>query len=672
MRRAGLLYATAALALLSVPAAAQTRDDAVTPYPAAFFAPGQPYSAFDMIARLPGFSFDGGDSDVRGLSGAGGNVLIDGKRPSSKQGSLEDTLRRIPAGAVERIELIRAGAPGVDLQGRAVVANVVRKQAATTRGRVEIGADAYEDGRVTPRVSAEVSRKTGDRLWELSLAAGREVDDEKGEGPDRRFNPDGALEEDGRYREDQATDSLEAVAGHERTVGGGKLRADLSLRRDETAADILETQTFPDAETDVVAERETISQGEVGLRYDRALGDHWRSEFRLLHHQTRVHSDDTENHGEEISSLRSDSRESIVQGLARRDGGVLAFELGGEAAVNVLDSRTGLMEDGVAIDLPSANVWVEERRAEVFAALTWRASPSVTVELGSRFEVSELVQTGDSDLSKSFSYLKPRALLSWSPTARDIFRFEAVRLVGQLDFEDFVTSASLTSDTVTAGNPDLEPDRTWRVSAVWERRIGEDGSLVITVRHDSIEAVVDRIPVVGPGYAFDAPGNIGDGTRTEVELNARLPLDRLHVPGGLLKADVIWRDSEVTDPATGRTRRISNESAVEGSIAFTQDLPVWRARWGVEAVIGETEYEYRFDEIEREAIETRYEAFVEYRPTPVWNIRLKVENIAGGSVDRRRERHDGLRGTAPLDRIEVRSLEIGPSVGLTIQRTFGG
>ena len=73
-----------------------------------------------MIFRLPGFNLDTGDSGTRGFAGAAGNVLIDGDRPSSKSDSLDAVLRRISAGSVERIELIRGGAPGIDMQGRAV------------------------------------------------------------------------------------------------------------------------------------------------------------------------------------------------------------------------------------------------------------------------------------------------------------------------------------------------------------------------------------------------------------------------------------------------------------------------------------------------------------------------------------------------------------------------
>ena len=64
----------------------------VIAYPAAFFAEVRPTNAYDMVTRLPGFSFDKG-STVRGLAGSGGNVLIDGQPPLAKNDPLEDILR---------------------------------------------------------------------------------------------------------------------------------------------------------------------------------------------------------------------------------------------------------------------------------------------------------------------------------------------------------------------------------------------------------------------------------------------------------------------------------------------------------------------------------------------------------------------------------------------------
>jgi hypothetical protein len=57
---------------------------------------------------------------VRGFEGAAGDVLIDGELPTSKSDDLESVLRRIPASQVARIDLIRGGAPGIDMHGKVV------------------------------------------------------------------------------------------------------------------------------------------------------------------------------------------------------------------------------------------------------------------------------------------------------------------------------------------------------------------------------------------------------------------------------------------------------------------------------------------------------------------------------------------------------------------------
>jgi outer membrane receptor protein involved in Fe transport len=652
---------------------AMAAQETVTPYPAAFFASAQPYSAFDMIARLPGFSFDGGDSDVRGFSGARGNVLIDGKPPASKAESLEDILKRIPARAVERIELVRPGAPGVDLQGRALVANVVRVREAVTRGRIESGLDVHRRDSA-PRLAAEVSRRSGDRLTELSASIGREVDDDKGQGPRLRVSPTGVLQRDATYREDQAHRVAEATVGHERGLIGGRLRLDASIKSERTRADILEVARFPALTTEVVVERERVLEREIGGHYDHALNARWALETLALHRVTRIRAGDHSVEGADTSATRlaSDGQESIVRALVRHQGAATTFEVGGEAALNSLDSHSGLSENGAEIVLPAANAQVEERRAEGFATLTWRADDRLTLEAGARLEASTLTQSGDSALEKSFFYPKPRLLIAWAASPRDQLRLALERRVGQLDFADFVSSTSLTSATVTAGNPDLEPDKAWRLSAAWERRLPRDGSVVLTVRHDAISDAVDRVPVVGPGYAYDAPGNIGDGRRTEVQLDASLPLDTLRLRGGLLKASVIARRSRVTDPATDAARPISDEPPLEGAVHFTQDLPAHHLRWGIDAILAEDKPEYRFDEVRHDKAAARYGVFAELHPTPAWSLRLHADNLTDGKVVRRREQYAGPRGTSGLKRIETREMAHGAFAGMTLRRSFGG
>ena len=76
MRRVGWAVVYLCLGGILLPAFAQ---DQVESYRPDFFTAARPATAMDMINRLPGFAFDGGDGS-RGFSGNSGNVLINGKR----------------------------------------------------------------------------------------------------------------------------------------------------------------------------------------------------------------------------------------------------------------------------------------------------------------------------------------------------------------------------------------------------------------------------------------------------------------------------------------------------------------------------------------------------------------------------------------------------------------
>lgn len=64
--------------------------------------------------------------------------------------------------------------------------------------------------------------------------------------------------------------------------------------------------------------------------------------------------------------------------------------------------------------------------------------------------------------------------------------------------------------------------------------------------------------------------------------------------------------------------------------------------------------------------------FAEYEPAHAWNIRLSLDNLTDRKAERERRIYNGMRGSAPLDYIETRTLQIGPYAGLSVRRAFGG
>src|SRR6185312_15145757 len=123
------VLATVIVFSLGTPSAHAAEGGAVLVYPANYFAAMELNTAHDMVTRLPGFVFIDTDTTKRGFASSAGNVLVNGIRPSSKTDILSAVLDRIARDRVDRIEVIRGGAPGIDMQGQTVVANVVLKKA---------------------------------------------------------------------------------------------------------------------------------------------------------------------------------------------------------------------------------------------------------------------------------------------------------------------------------------------------------------------------------------------------------------------------------------------------------------------------------------------------------------------------------------------------------------
>ncbi|MEX2334387.1 MAG: TonB-dependent receptor plug domain-containing protein, partial [Pseudohongiella sp.] len=178
---------------MSAPPAAQAQDssrDTVLVYQPDFFAASSPSTAEDMVDRLPGFQLDDGD-DVRGFAGAGGNVLINGARPASKSDDVSSVLSRIQAGRVSHIEIIRGGAPGIDMQGHSVVANVILSSDATTQQSLLARSYFFEGGPNLPGGRYEYSSNEDGRSWGFNIGRTISMNDSTGTGTLIRRNGTG-------------------------------------------------------------------------------------------------------------------------------------------------------------------------------------------------------------------------------------------------------------------------------------------------------------------------------------------------------------------------------------------------------------------------------------------------------------------------------------------------
>jgi len=637
----------------------------------AFFAAARPDTALDMIARLPGFALEGGDSGTRGLAGTAGNVLIDGRRPSTKSDNLDQILRRISAGGVARIELVRGGAPGIDMQGRSVVANVILIRAVTTERVIETNAYVYPDGHIGPVLSARWSRREGDDQIEGSITGFSDRTDGTGDGFRRRYDAAGNLIQDADLVLWDRIRNLRATGAVQRRLGGGLLRVNglLGAFGRENAQDLLiRSGAGADSFND---EESTEINSELGANWTRDLGLRAGLELTALQrYSTEDYTGISDGvGGSSTFSADSTSGESIGRAILRfRPNDRWSFETGGEVAYNFLDSATAYEENGVPIPLPSSSVKVEELRGEIFGQATWRPDPTLTIEGGLRVEVSEISQSGDSDLTKSFVYPKPRLQATWTPRPGHQFRFRAEREVGQLDFGDFIATADIDIGEVEGGNPDLEPEKATVIEAIYERRFWGEGVFDVTVQYSEIEDVVDVIPLTG---GFDGVGNIGDGTADFLQLRLTLPTDRLGVPNGRLQTRGSWSDTRVTDPVTGEERRFQGNQAFGCGVAFNQDLMGGRWAWGFDHGCNiDKGRAFRVREVRAFYAEPGVSGFVQWKPERDLTVRVDLGNATDRARGYDREIFTGPRDTAPLAFREVRRTRMSPWLFVQIRKTF--
>jgi hypothetical protein len=664
------------VALLATgPALADGGKDSVLSYPESYFADQKPNTAYDMISRLPAFVFDDG-ATARGFAGTAGNVLIDGNRPTSKTDDLQSILKRIPAADVDHIDLIRGGAPGIDMQGQTVVANVVRKQGEITTVVVNADANIFADGHMTPDTSVEFTQHSGDSIYEGSVGLFSNYDDSAGHGYHNILAPDGTV-----LVHNFVTNNNSAIGGQAHgavtvPLWGGQLKANLTLQASPSHDSL--TYTSPGF-TQIFWDDNSQNSLEAGVNWKGKVGD---IELETLALQRLAHERDQSGERDPGTTQRFvslyNTGESILRSTVRYlPLPTLTLETGAEGAFNYLDGKSRFFQDGVDVPLPSADAYVQEKRAEIFATATWKAMDDLMIEAGARAEYSNISENGTNPANRTFFYPKPRAVVTWNinPDLQARLRYENV--VGQLDFNDFIAVSDLSGTGVTTGNSDIRPDQHRQLEFSLEQHFWGKGALVVTLMHEDIKDVVDFVPIVTPTSTFDAPGNIGNGHNNQIDIELTLPLDNIGLDNGLLKTSTIFRHFKVLDPETGVMRGISiynnqSERPQDINITLSQDIPKWNSTWSVSWFNGWDELSYRLALVQHREVPPGFaSAFWEYKPVPSWSLHFEVDNFIPFGYNRFEYIYGGPRGSSQVESIDFLHLQSQPRLFFQVRKTFG-
>jgi hypothetical protein len=673
-----------------------TQEPNVVSYQAGYFSRYQPNSALDMLEQLPGFRI-AVSGELRGYGSDSGNVLIDGRRPGSKQVSVSSILDRIPASQVERIELIRGPVRDIELLGEPEVANVVLRT--DVPAAIRVFASGYRNSDTNkPPLFANLS--LSDRWRGIDYNAGlimhrvvysdtvdEDIVDGAGNLLEERF-------EDGAVWEFEGTLDLTATAWWGDTLLNWNSQIGLQDGSEDLVSRRIPRAPVEDPHNEIFGGYSDEFMVEVGLTAERSLAPDLQGS--LLVYFNRENEDTTRTqhsidaNGTQTADILKESYQREREGIIRTE-----FEWGGwsahtvrlnlEGSYNLVDNEDILTEDTgggpVTMFVPGANTAIEEYRGDILLKDTWSLG-KFELDYGMGAEATRLNQSGDANLARKLVYLKPHWELSYTSSEAQKIRFRLARDVAQLIFSDYISASFLADEDVALGNPNLSPETTWVSELGYEQRFGRQTVFNLTLFYHRITDVQDLIPVT---QTEESPGNIGDGRRYGIEFKSTLQLDWVGLHNARLDINSRWQDSSVTDPVTGEKRELtatvladdnssSNIFTTDGEYVyvfdFRQDFEAAKLAWGWDVTFESQLPIYKVNELDLRDRGTDLNLFVETTRWFGMKLRLEFNNVFDRTVVRERTTYTGARGLSPILRRQLQDRTDGSELGLSLSGSF--
>jgi len=549
-----------------------------------YFARFAPRNAQDMARNVPGFAIRGSD-DARGLGQADGNVLINGRRIAGKSNGPVEALRRIPAEDVVRLELIDGASLGIGgLTGQ--VLNVVTRASGKVKGQFRYQPEFRTYGTPARLLGGSVSLAGSGEKSEWTLALRNEAGRRGNQGPEQVFDGLGQLIAVRDERANFNSDRPALSGSYTRTAAGGNVLnlngqiGGFIFRETEVSLQSSASGTFE--RTRNLSRTEDEFNFELGADYEFGLGP---GRLKLIGYHRYEDSPFTNTVATTFADGRAPqgsrfvrdagSGESILRSeySVKAGGGNLVAAL--EGARNFLDIVSALSErdaSGVLrpVDLAGSSARVVEDRGD--AGLTWSRglAGNLQLQVSAGGEYSRISQSGALGLTRNFWRPKGFVSLDWKvdPDLNIAGRIE--RVVGQLDFYDFIASVDVDQDRTDDSNVNLKPEQSWMYDLEASWRMGKLGNLTLSGYYEELTDVVDQIPLPGGGQA---PGNIPSARLYGVETQATLLSDGLGWRGTRIDLGAELARSDVRDPLLGTIREISGNELFSVEFRFRQDIP---------------------------------------------------------------------------------------------------
>jgi outer membrane receptor protein involved in Fe transport len=540
----------------------RNRSDDVAPtltYGQEYFQRFEPLTAGDALKRVPSITFlsDVIESDgvrMRGLAPGYTQILVNGELVPGSNFDRSFFMDRIPAGLIERVEIVRSPSARRPADAMAGTLNIVLRDGySLDGGYVRAGGLLFDDGEVKESLGGVWGGELGAGRFILGAnVQGRYNPKEKqsfryGDSPEN--NPNFATEEfDNREDQDDTRDgtdysvngtySIELGEATDVELGGFYVLTDREERERSLEYDdpVAVTGPVPDGNLltdasqfeDIDQENYSLtakidrewSAGESRLavgfaRFDESLegyedGIDFEEAPAIYEGQLTtqdVVDDELTVKGSHTFPLTPAVGLEIGVFWQQKDRDTDILEAGQESEIvedlsGWLPSQRAPREfrgDFEAFEaVPGGVSKIEEDRVDAYALLAGEAD-RLAWEAGIRYETTDSsITDGTVDPSiasddADYDFFLPSAHLRYDVTDADRLLASVARTVRRPEF-DFLSPALLEAelgDNDLLGNAQLEPEVAWGVDLGYERRIGTAGIIGMNVFYRDVEDLIE-------------------------------------------------------------------------------------------------------------------------------------------------------------------------------------
>tara|TARA_R110002096_G_scaffold436009_1_gene665048 strand:- start:19939 stop:22101 length:2163 start_codon:yes stop_codon:yes gene_type:complete len=649
-------------------------DASVVTYEKDYFVKYDPVTLLDMLQRVPGVQTildsnsrqgggggggtDRGGQQERGFGSGGDQILINNKRLAGKSNNINNTLQRISAAQVQRVEIIRGASGDLDVQSQGLVVNVIMDEGASTSSTFWKVGGRYSDGYVfSPDIQVSHNGSAGNIDYILGVEArqGQHIEHRD----DTFYTPGNVITGISERRTDNINKTLKfnanltysAENGDELRLNGQFEPGKYTKREPRFNEDVGAAREFQNWNEDQTSQKWEIG-GDYTAKID-GLGT-WKTLFIANRDRIDKRSlfEDVFDAGN-VPIFRNNQyrvkqekilRSSVTTGL----GDSQLLEFGGEVAINNFDKLFTNEDFDMGAYALSVNddVAVKENRYEIFANHTYNISPKMVLQSSLTGEFSKIssltvpLAGGNIQRSSNFKFLKPRIDFRYDFSERDQLRASVEKKVSQLNFQNFVATYDVSNDVLRLGNTGIVPEKSWNYNLAYEHRLPNDaGAIQVELFYRDLS---DYIELVDFTEFFDgngAPlpradidpisksGNIPSARAYGIKTTGSLRLGFVGLPEAVLSVNHVWEDTDVVDQFSGIHRPFKWKAAHEFKFNFRHDITDLGLSYGFKGTIKSRNGRHEINEVATTDNGDLYEAFAELK---IWNdfkLILRLEHI---------------------------------------------